>query len=313
MPRNKIIAIVGTTASGKTKLGVSLAYKFNGEIVSADSRQVYRGMDIGTGKDLGEYKLATENCRSRIANIEIPHHCIDIADPNYEFCVADFQKHAFEAIEDILSRGKLPIIVGGTGLYVQAVVDGYALNPSKPDQKKRQILDKFDINELFEKLKSINPKLAQRLNQSDKRNKHRLIRLIEVIGQGGEKIDKKNKIYDSLVIAISRPKDELIKLIHGRLINRLENEDMIGEVERLNKNGVSWKRLESFGLEYKFIAQYLQEKIDYDAMVERIEIASRQYAKRQITWLKRWEKQGREINWVNDMDDAEKKMKQFLE
>jgi len=326
---NKIICIVGTTASGKTKLGVDLAYKFNGEIVSADSRQVYKGMDIGTGKDLAEYVVNIKRNGAKVSGSSrqpasrlpqddkaiIPYHLIDVVSPNTEFSLAKYQKLAYKAIDDILKRGKLPIIVGGTGLYAQAIVEGFKLSLAKPDKKLRQKLEKLSINQLFSKLKRLNKKFAEKLHESDKKNKRRLVRYIEMASGGSECIaghSAPRSEFEFLLIGLTWPRQVLRERIYKRLIQRLENEDMAGEVERLHKQGVSWKRLEDFGLEYKYIAQYLQGKLDYDEMVEKLNIATRRFAKRQMSWYQRWEKQGAKIHWVKNKTKARKLTKEFL-
>jgi len=301
----KIIVILGPTASGKTGLAVKLAYKFNGEIVSADSRQVYKGMDIGTGKDLKDYK---------VKGIKIKHHLIDVVLPNTKFDLAKYQKLAFKAIDDILKRGKLPIIVGGTGLYLQAVVDNYKLSSANHNKELRGKLEKLPIEKIFALIKKANPKMAARINNSDKHNKRRLIRYMEILaGDTSFTAKSGDKRYDALIIGLKKPKEELERRINKRLIDRLEKEDMVGEVERLHKEGISWKRLQSFGLEYKFISQYLLGKMDYDEMVGKLFIASRQFAKRQMVWFRRWEKQGKEIIWGNNPSRIEQIIKKFLE
>lgn len=309
---NKIIVILGPTASGKTKLGVDLAYKFNGEIISADSRQVYKGMDVGTGKDLSEYKIKDK--KSKIKNIE--YHLIDIVNPNDEFNLTKYQKLAFKAISDILKRGKTPIIVGGTGLYLQAVVDNYNLNGAKPDKKLRENLEKRSIEELFSELKKINSKFADKLNDSDRKNKRRLIRYIEVMqnkeAQPLVSGPTPATRYNFLLLGLTHSKEVLNERIYKRLVDRLEKENMIDEVKNLHEGGVSWKRLESFGLEYKFISLYLQEKMDYEEMVEKLNIASRQFAKRQMTWFRRWEKQRKKIYWIEGEEQTEELVKEFL-
>ena len=224
---------------------------------------------------------------------------------------------AYRAIDDILKRGKLPIIVGGSGLYAQAIVDGYKLTGVKPNEKLRQDLEKKSIESLFNELKKINPGFANKLNNSDKKNKRRLIRYLEIVrreknSQNPNSAKQREKKYNSLVIGLTREKEELHERIYKRLLERLEKEDMIAEVDRLRDQGVSWKRLESFGLEYKFIAWYLQEKIDYDEMVEKLNIAIRQFAKRQKSWFKRWEKQGAKIHWLREKKEAEKLVKHFV-
>jgi len=313
---NKIIVILGPTASGKTKLGVDLARKFNGEIISADSRQVYKGMNVGTGKDLSEYKIESKVKSQRSKVVDIEYHLIDIVNPNDEFNLTKYQKLAFRAIEDILKRGKTPIIVGGTGLYLQAVVDNYNLNGAKPDKGLRKELEKISVEELFSELKKINSKFAYKLNDSEKKNKRRLIRYVEVMQDKGVRPLAGGRTpvasYDFILLGLTWPREVLNGRIHKRLVDRLEKENMIDEVKNLNAGGVSWKRLESFGLEYKFISLYLQEKMDYEGMVEKLNIASRQFAKRQMTWFRRWEKQRKKIYWVEGEEQAEKLVKEFL-
>lgn len=304
--KNKVIVILGTTASGKTGLGVRLAHELNGEIISADSRQVYRGMDVGTGKDLDEYNYKDE---------KIPYHLIDVVDPKTRFHLSKYQRLAFMAIDDVLKRGKLPIIVGGTGQYLQAVVDNFKLSKVNPDKKLREKLEKLSSQELFFKLKEINSNFADKLNNSDKNNKRRLIRYVEVFQrEGGFKFEKeKNKKYDFLLIGITWPKKELNERIYKRLVERFEKDDMADEVEMLHrKEKVSWKRLEEFGLEYRYIAKYLQKKLGYDEMVERLNIAVRQFAKKQMTWFSRWERQGTKIHWIKDKKKAMELINKFL-
>jgi len=297
--KNKILVILGPTASGKTSLAVRLAEKFNGEIVSADSRQVYRGMDIGTGKDLSEYS--------------VPYHLIDVVSPKIRFDLAKYQEAAFKAIDGILKRGKLPILAGGSGLYLQAVIDNYRLSDIKSDLVLRKKLDKLNALELFKKLEELAPKMAAKLNQSDKNNKRRLIRYLEILGQDKNfksRIGKKK--YQALLIGVNISREVLQQRILKRLIDRLKDQDMVGEIKKLRKAGLSWKKLEEFGLEYRFIALYLQNKLSYDEMVEKLNLAIYQFAKRQLTWFKRWEKQGAKINWLKDNKKIEKLVKTFL-
>lgn len=341
---NKIIVILGPTASGKTSLGVKLAHKFNGEIISADSRQVYKGMDVGTGKDLKEYNFKITNYKlsplrrdpalnkynkvagqitNKIQNlkskksksrfIKIPYHLINVVSPKTEFNLAKYQKLALKAIDDVLRRGKTPIIVGGTGLYLQALIDGYALSEVKPDKALRARLEKKTVEQLFAMLEKIDSDFAKTVNESDRKNKRRLIRYLEIKGSKSPRgLLEPLRKYDFLLIGLTWPKEVLEKRIYKRLIERLEKEDMIGEVERLHKQSVSWKRLESFGLEYKFISLHLQGKLEYDEMVERLFIAIRQFAKKQMTWFRRWERQGRKIEWVKDSKETRKLVSEFL-
>src|SRR3989339_182461 len=278
----KIIVVLGPTACGKTKLAIELANKFNGEIVSADSRQVYKGLDIGTGKDLGDYN--------------VPYYLIDVADPRRQFNLVKYQKLAFAAIDDILRRGKLPILVGGSGLYLQAVVDNFQLADAKRDLALRKKAEELNAKELFSKLDKLAPKMAARLNNSDRNNPRRLVRYLEILGQDKDfKSQTGRGKYEALIIGIDCPREVLKKRITARLVERLEQQKMIEEVRKLRAGGLGWKRLEDFGLEYKFISLYLRKKLSYDEMVEKLDIAICQFSKRQLTWFKRWEKQGAKI------------------
>ncbi len=302
--KNKIIVILGPTASGKTSLAIKLAYRFNGEIISADSRQVYKGMDIGTGKDLDEYNYQEQ---------KIPYHLIDVVSPKTSFDLAKWRKKADRAIKDILKRGKLPIIAGGTGLYLEAIVQNYSLSLIKPNKILRIKLEKLTADKIFNKIEKLNPIFAKKINNSDKKNKRRLIRYYEIL-QAGENICKKNKngSYKFLILGVTHPRKVLLERIYKRLIDRLEKEKMIEEVKTLHKSGVSWKRLEGFGLEYKFISYFLQGKINYEEMVEKLNIAIRQFAKRQMAWFRRWERKVGKIYWIKNYQDAKNRVKKFI-
>ncbi len=306
MTNNKAIAIIGPTASGKTGLGVRLAYVFDGEIVSADSRQVYRGMDIGTGKDLDEYNLKVKN-----KIVKIPYHLIDVVSPRSHFDLAKYQKKAFIAIDDILKRKKLPIVVGGSGLYVQALVDNFNLSQSGIDKNLRKKLEEKTVDFLYKKLSKINKKFAENLNNSEKNNKRRLIRYIEILKNGNDFGKNKSK-YKFLLLGITWPRDILRKRIYKRLIQRIKKENMIEEVENLHKQGVSWKRLLEFGLEYKYITMYLRGDLQKEEMIEKLNIAIGQFAKRQCSWFRRWEKQGAKIHWAKNYQEAKKISRNFL-
>jgi len=310
----KVLVILGPTACGKTRLAVELAREFNGEIISADSRQVFEGMDIGTGKDLKEYGQGKN---------KVIYHLIDVVSPNEEFNLAKYQKLANEAIEKVIAAGHLPILVGGTGLYLQAVVDGYELDPYEPDLKKRAQLEKKSVVELYELLEEAYPDFAHKLNNSDKNNPRRLIRYLEITIQEKKaqsfkknidiaKTNIKEPPYDFLLLGLNRSDEEIRRLIVKRLNDRLEKEEMVKEVEHLNKEGVGWARLDSFGLEYRFISAYLQEKMEYEEMIEKLGIVTYRFAKRQKTWFRRWEKQGRKIEWLNKTEEAWNKVKKWL-
>ena len=289
--KNKIIVILGPTASGKTALAVELARKLDGEIVSADSRQVYRGMDIGTGKDLESYG-------------DLPYHLIDVADPKEVFDLAQFKKLAEAAITDITSRAKVPIVVGGTGLYLEALISNFQLAEVPADNSLREDLEHKTIEELFGMIQKYNTSFAANINNSDLNNKRRLIRYVEVFANSGQVTKKAESLYETLIIGLDCPKEELQSRIEDRLMKRLDEQEMVEEVNDLNRQGVTWERLASFGLEYKFIAWYLQDKIDYEEMVLRLQKASWQFAKRQLTWFRRWERSGQKINWIGPDDGA---------
>jgi tRNA dimethylallyltransferase len=287
----KILVILGPTASGKTKLAVKLAKKFNGEIISADSRQVYQGMDIGTGKDLAEYG-------------RVPYHLVDVINPKNQFTVADWQKQTNEAIKDILKKGKLPIICGGTGLYISALVEGYQLKATNSQLIPiRRRLAKLTLKQLLSQLKKIDQKTYQII---DKNNRRRVQRALEIYYQTGQtksaQLAKQNPPYDFLQIGLTFPKETLRKKMSLRLKHRLEKEGMVAEVKRLHRQGISWQRLEEFGLEYRYIARYLQGKISYRLMQEQLDKAIADFAKRQITWFKRDKK----IHWFNDPEKISK-------
>jgi tRNA dimethylallyltransferase len=312
---NKILVILGPTATGKTKLGVNLACKYDGEIINADSRQVYKGMDIGTGKDLDEYCLETRDEKGDKKVIDIPYHLIDVVHPNTSFNLAKYQKMAYKKIEEVLKRGKLPILVGGTGLYIQAVVEGFNLADSAPDKKERSGLEEKTSEELLRILKNINPDFANRVNESDQKNKRRLIRYIEICRQGqANEIGKNGSPYEFLLLGVARDRRELDKRIYKRLQERLEKEGMVEEVRDLHiQEKVSWKRLKQFGLEYKYVAKYLQGELEYEEMKERLYIAIRRFSKKQMTWFERWQKHGADINWTKEIDEADKLIQEFLQ
>jgi len=294
MSREKIIVILGPTASGKSELAVRIAKKFNGEVISADSRQVYKGMDIGTGK------IKKEQMQN------IPHYLLDVASPRRRFTVYQYKKLALKALKKILKKGKIPIICGGTGFYIQSLIDGIEFPEVKPDFKLRKKLEKQTPEKLFSLLKKLDPKRAKTV---DKKNSRRLIRALEIVIKTKKPVPpiKTNPLpYQVLMIGIKKEKKELQKLIKKRLIKRIK-EGMIEEVKKLKKI-LSWKRLEEFGLEYKFVALYLQKKLTYQEMIKKLQKEIENYAKRQMTWFKR----DKRIHWIKSPKEAEKLVKEFL-
>ncbi len=292
---HKLIVVLGPTASGKTALSIKLAKKFNGEVVSADSRQVYKGMDIGSGKITKKEMMG------------IPHYLLDIASPKRKFTVAQYQKLALSAIKKIFKKNKIPFLVGGTGFYIQAVVDGIVIPEVKPDWKLRTILGKKTPEELFKILKKLDPNRAGTIDRNNKRILIRAIEIVKKTKKGVPPFIKRPPQFEILIIGVKRVPLELKKLIKKRLIKRLKR-GMISEVKKLKKSGLSWKRLEEFGLEYRYIAQYLQKKMNYQEMIDKIQKESEHYTKRQMTWFKR----DKRIYWINNYKKAEKLVKKFL-
>lgn len=291
----KILIIVGPTSSGKSDLAVRLAKKFNGEIISADSRQVYKGMDIGTGKIT---KKEMQN---------ISHYLLDVASPKKIFTVVQYRKLALQAIRKIFKKGKMPIICGGTGFYIQSVLDGINIPAVKPDWKLRKKFEDATAEELFEKLKKLDKKRAKTI---DKNNKRRLIRALEIVIKTKKPVPdfQKNPLpYPTLIIGVKKEQRELNDLIKKRLLKRLKM-GMVNEVKNLHKNSVSWKRLEEFGLEYRYLALYLQDKIPYQEMLEILQKEIEHFAKRQMTW---W-KGDKRIIWIENFKKAEALTQQFL-
>jgi len=275
----KLLVILGPTASGKSELAIKLAKLFSGEIVSADSRQIYKGMDIGSGK------VPLKKIKGKFYSNGIRHHLIDVANPQEYFSVAQYQKLALKAIKDIQKRGKLPILCGGTGLYISSVIEGWQFPKVKPNLKLRKELENLTKEELFLKIKKLD---ARRAKTIDKNNKRRLIRALEILLQN-KKIEPLKKIplkMKILIIGIKTDKKVLQQKIKKRLEKRLK-EGMIEEVKKLKEKGVSSKRLEDFGLEYRWVNRYLEKKINYEEMKETLEKEINKYAKRQMTWFTR--------------------------
>ena len=279
----KVVAVVGTNASGKSALGIELAKKYNAEIISADSRQVFRGLDLGSGK------VTPEETQG------VPHHLIDVREPNEFFSMADFQRMAYQAIDDIRGRGRLPMIVGGTGLYVDSVLDGYLLSDKEPDLAYRAELEKLTTPQLYDMLLALKPDA-----QVEKNNRNRVMRMIERIHDGDDATPGKQARFESLRLGVSWPREVLGRRIDERLERRLE-QGMIEEVQRLMDEGATTEFLLGLGLEYRFITQYLIGEIpDRQVMLDKLAIAIKQFAKRQMTWFRR----NPEIVWLDMSGDA---------
>ncbi len=283
-----MLVVLGSTASGKTKLAVELAKLLNGEIISADSRQVYRGLDIGSGKDLDEYQ-------------DIKHHLIDIVDPGYEYNIFDFQKDVINAYQNINAKNKLAIMAGGSALYVDSILKGYRLIEVPENIKLRASLSTFSHQALVEKLIALKPNLH---NTTDIIERERLIRAIE-IAQG--ELDAKDTINDfpkltPLIFAIKWPRDVIRQRITKRLKERM-NQGLIEEVAELHRQGVSWETLHFYGLEYRFIAQHLQRKLSQNDCFQKLNSAIHQFSKKQDTWLRRLERNGTKIHWLDGEQD----------
>lgn len=286
--------MLGPTASGKSDLAVALARTFNGEVISADSRQVYRGLDIGSGK------ITKKERRG------IPHHLLDVASPARVFTAAQFQQLAATAIQKIAKKGKLPIVAGGTGMYIDALIYNWKLPQVKPNSELRRKLDKMPAEKLYSRLLKLDPKRSATI---DPHNKRRLIRALEIISETKEPIPnlKKESPYDALKIGIRLPDRELKKRIHNRLLGWLRK-GLLREIKKLHAQGVSWEKLDSFGLEYRQASRYLRGLITKREMIQKSEIEIRRYAKRQITWWKR----DRGIRWVGEKSEVLKEIRAFL-
>ena len=274
----KILVICGPTSSGKSDLAVEIAKKQNGEVISADSRQVYIGMDIGSGKVT----------KSEMKNI--PHHLLDVASPKRKYTVAQFKSATLKVIKKVHKQNKLPIICGGTGFYIDSLIYDLQIPEVKENVELRKKLEKKSIEDLQKELKKLD---RRRYSEIDIQNKVRLIRAIEIVKEIGKvpvMVEKKfRNDWDIEIIMIDQKDDVLKERIHIRLIKRLKK-GMLSEIKKLRKSGVSWKRLESFGLEYRFLSQYLQKKISKEEMEYWIETKSWQYAKRQRMWFRRYER-----------------------
>ena len=306
----QMITILGPTASGKTPLAAALAAEIGGEIISADSRQVYRRMDIGTGKDLADYQLSTLN-----SQLSIPYHLIDIREPGTKYNLFEYQQDFFDVYEDIRSRGAVPILCGGTGLYIEAVLKGYHLSPVPQNQELRDSLEGKSLAELTQMLTELKARTGSNMhNTTDVDSCQRAIRAIEIETYNLEHPTPRRELppVDSLIIGVNIDRELRREKITRRLKARLE-EGMIDEVKALLDEGIPADDLIYYGLEYKFVTEYLIGQTTYDEMFSRLEIAIHQFAKRQMTWFRGMERRGFKINWIDATLPMEQKIAKILE
>ncbi len=300
MKRNKLIVIFGPTATGKTKLAARLASEFNGEIISADSRQVYRGMNIGTGKDYDDYVVQGK---------KIPYHLIDIAEPEEEFNLARFIEEFNFAYEKVAGRGKVPFLVGGTMLFIHAILKRYKLKKIDFNKKEIEKYENFSVEQLREKLLSRNPQLH---NTTDLSDKERIIKAL-ILAEANSAAEIEPIKTETLNLCVLPERGEIYNAIDKRLEQRL-SEGMIEEVRQLLENGLPKSKLDFFGLEYRFIGEYLAGNLNYNDMKQKLASAIKKFAKRQITWIRKFEKEGFPIVYItkNNYDEAELEIKRFL-
>ncbi|MBR2882990.1 MAG: tRNA (adenosine(37)-N6)-dimethylallyltransferase MiaA [Prevotella sp.] len=296
-----MITILGPTASGKTPFAAALARRIGGEIISADSRQVYRRMDIGTGKDLDDYG-------------EVPYHLIDIAEPGTKYNLFQYQHDFLKAYEDIRSRGVTPILCGGTGLYLEAVLKGYQLAPVPENKQLRASLEGKSLEELTQMLVELKRKNGTNMhNKTDVDSAQRAIRAIEIELFNGENPQEGAQIppIDSLIIGVDIDREERRRKISRRLKQRLET-GMVEEVKALLDSGIPADDLIYYGLEYKFVTEYIIGKTTYEEMYRSLEIAIHQFAKRQMTWFRGMERRGFTIHWIDAMRPMEEKVAEII-
>ena len=301
MQNQKMITILGPTASGKTSVAAALALRTGGEIISADSRQVYRRMDIGTGKDLADYT---------IGDVRIPYHLIDIAEPGTKYNLFQYQQDFHEAYDEIRSRGKLPILCGGTGLYIEAVLGGYSLSPVPQNQALRDGLEGKSLEELTRMLAELKRQNGSNMhNRTDVDTAQRAIRAIEIETYNLEHPTPERQMppVESLIIGINIDRELRREKITRRLKARLD-EGMCDEIQGLIDGGVNPEDLIYYGLEYKFITEYVIGRTSYDEMFRQLEIAIHQFAKRQMTWFRGMERRGYTIHWIDAAKSMDEKV-----
>lgn len=292
----RMITILGPTATGKTKLAASIAHRFNGEIISADSRQVYRGMDLGTGKDYGDYTVAGK---------EIPYHLVDIADPGYEYSVFEFQRDFLRVFFDILSHDKLPVLCGGTGMYLEALLAGYRLQDVPQNKTLRADLvgkSPAELNRILSNYRRVH-------NITDTTDRERTIRAIEIEAYRQKHPENESTFpkIEHAIFGVRFERAEIRKRITDRLKQRLD-EGMVDEVKKLLDSGLKPGQLRFYGLEYRYLTDYITGEIEYEEMFRLLNTAIHQFAKRQMTWFRRMEKKGFEIHWIDGSLPLEEKL-----
>ena len=305
-----MITILGPTASGKTPVAARLAAEIGGEVISADSRQVYRRMDIGTGKDLADFQFTIHN-----SPFTIPYHLIDIREPGTKYNLFEYQQDFFDVYQQIRSRGAVPILCGGTGLYIEAVLKGYHLSPVPQNQALRDSLEGKSLAELTEMLKALKARNGSNMhNTTDVDSCQRAIRAIEIETYNAEHPMPRRELppVESLIVGIDIDRELRREKITRRLKARLEN-GMVEEVQALLDEGITAEDLIYYGLEYKFVTEYLTGQLTYDEMFSRLEIAIHQFAKRQMTWFRGMERRGFKIHWIDATLPMEQKVAKILE
>ena len=305
----KMITILGPTASGKTPLAAALAQRIGGEILSADSRQVYRRMDIGTGKDLSDYRLAVDG-----SPVDIPYHLIDICEPGTRYNLFQYQQDFFDAYEQVRGRGAVPILCGGTGLYIEAVLKGYRLSPVPQNQALRDALEGRSLAELTEMLRQLKARSGSVMhNTTDVDSAQRAIRAIEIEQYTLEHPMPLRELpaVESLIIGVNIDRELRREKITRRLRARLD-EGMADEVRSLLAEGIAPEDLTYYGLEYKYVTEYVVGHLTFDEMFRQLEIAIHQFAKRQMTWFRGMERRGFHIHWIDATLPMEAKVEAIL-
>jgi tRNA dimethylallyltransferase len=296
-----LVVVTGPTASGKTALASAVALKLNGEVISADSRQVYRNMDLGTGKDYNDYI---------VNGMQVPAHLIDIVDAGYKYNVFEYQRDFLEVYKDLKKRNRFPVVCGGSGMYIDSVISGYKLVEVPPDRELRNELEKRSMKELIEMLRTF----KSLHNTTDIDTKKRAIRAIEIEKyyiKGTKPADDFPKIK-SLITGVKFDRESRRRRISQRLKERFEN-GMVDEVQQLLDKGIDSETMIYYGLEYKYITLYLTGKLSYDEMFKSLEVAIHQFAKRQMTWFRGMERRGIKIHWLDGEMPMYEKVEKILE